>query len=192
MPNWCNNTLELHHDDPKMIVRAFNAIQDDRFFSEFVPCPQELSETVSGFHGKGTPEQADLERKQKENIEKYGYADWYSWSCANWGTKWEICEPFCNGHDENYLTMSFDTAWSPPIAFYEKMKDLGFVVRAFYYEPGMAFCGNWDDGDDNYYEITGNSEWVEQNIPTDIDCEFGISEGMAMFEEEADYTNQEK
>lgn len=184
MPNWCNNTLDLQHDNPEMIVRAFNALKDDRLFSEFVPCPQELKDTMSGFHQKGSPEQAELEKKQKENIEKYGYADWYDWSFGNWGTKWDVCEAYCNDHDVNFLTACFDTAWSPPIRFYEKMKELGFVVHAFYYEPGMAFCGTWQDGDDQFYEIKGNSEWVDENIPSEINHEFGISEGMAIWEED--------
>lgn len=183
MPNWCNNTLELQHDDPVMIERAARAIKADKFFSEFCPCPQELTRTTSGFFRNGTPEQEELERTQKANIEKYGYADWYDWNCANWGTKWEVCEAYCDLREENLLTASYDTAWSPPIAFYNTLKELGFIVRAFYYEPGMAFCGSWDDGDDAFYNIEGNSEWVMNNIPNEIDMEFCISEGMAIWED---------
>jgi hypothetical protein len=53
-----------------------------------------------------------------------------------------------------------------------------------YYEPGMGFCGAWMDGEDEYYQIEGNSEWVEANIPEYIDEAFGISENMAQWEEE--------
>lgn len=183
MPNWCNNTMELMHSDPEMVKKAYDALKDGKFFSAFHPCPQELIDTVSG--GVGDGYKGELHKFQMELNKKYfGYVDWYDWNCANWGTKWEVCEPFCTGHDKDYLTASFDTAWSPPIQFYEKMKELGFAIRAFYYEPGMAFCGLWNDGDSQYYEITGNSEWVESNIPVEIDIEFGISEGMAMWEEQ--------
>ena len=184
MPNWCNNTLELQHDNPEMIERAANAMKAGKFFSEFAPCPQDLIDTESGFHGKDTPEQAELERKQKENISRHGFSDWYSWSNANWGTKWEACEPFLSGHDKNFMSASFDTAWSPPLAFYEKLKDLGFTVKGYYYEGGCAYCGLWDDGDDQYYDIQGNAEWVMENIPSEIDLEFCISEGMAEWEEQ--------
>ena len=184
MPNWCNNSLELQHDDPKMIERAINAINSDRFFSEFAPCPQALSETTSGFYGEGTPEQIELQRKQKENIINHGYSDWYSWSNANWGTKWEACEAHEVKHSDNFIFVSFDTAWSPPIPFYEKLQDLGFIVKGYYYEGGMGYCGVWDDGDDDYHEIDGKSDWVMDNIPSDIDLMFCISENMAIWEEE--------
>ena len=95
-----------------------------------------------------------------------------------------MCEPFISGHDSNFLSASFDTAWSPPIAFYERLQELGFVVRAYYFEPGMGFCGIWNDGDDQFYNIEGNSEWVMNNIPHELDYEFGISENMAEWEEQ--------
>ena len=183
MPNWCNNTLELQHDNPEMIERAFKSLKDDRFFKEFFPCPKELTETVSGSSGEGYAKELH-EFQMQLNKKYFGFVDWYDWTVANWGTKWDVCEAYCDQHEPNLLVASYDTAWSPPIAFYEKMKELGFTVRAFYYEPGMAFCGNWDDGDDNYYSIEGNSKWVSENIPDEIDSEFGISEGMAIWEDE--------
>lgn len=183
MPNWCNNTIELLHDDPAMIKRAYDALKRDMLFSEFSPCPQELKDTVSGSGGEGYAK--ELHDFQVELNKKYfGASDWYDWCVSNWGTKWEVCEPFCENHDDKYLTASFDTAWSPPIEFYEKMQSLGFTVRARYYESGMAFCGRYDDGALEHYDIQGNSKWVEESIPDDINFEFGISEGMAQWEEE--------
>lgn len=183
MPNWTNNIIELRHDDPEMIERAYKALNEDKFFSEFHPCPKELSNTVSGCVEDGYA--TELHDFQKAlNVKYFGFTDWYSWSNANWGTKWEVCEPFISGHDSNFLSASFDTAWSPPIAFYEKLAELGFVVRAYYFEPGMGFCGIWDDGDDQFYNIEGNSEWVMNNIPHELDYEFGISENMAEWEEQ--------
>ena len=39
MPNWCENTVTLEHDDPAMIRRAETAFADRRFLAEFVPLP---------------------------------------------------------------------------------------------------------------------------------------------------------
>ena len=36
---------------------------------------------------------------------------WYEWSCDNWGTKWNACDPE-NSDDAIY----FETAWSTPYA----------------------------------------------------------------------------
>ena len=183
MPNWCNNDIHLFHEDKEMINRAEAALKEDKFFSEFLPCPKELSNTVSGCVEEGYAR--ELHEFQKElNLRYFGHKDWYDWTVNNWGTKWEVCEACVTRVSENALTASYDTAWSPPIAFYEKLQELGFIVKAFYYEPGMAFCGSWDDGDDCFYDIDGNSDWVEENIPSEIDQAFCISQGMAEWEEE--------
>lgn len=53
------------------------------------------------------------------NKQKYGCADWYDWSCKNWGTKWNACETYIDGN-----TVYFDTAWSPPLPVIEKLSKL--------------------------------------------------------------------
>ena len=40
MPNWCNNNIELAHDDPAMIERAAAAFRDGKFLNEFIPLPK--------------------------------------------------------------------------------------------------------------------------------------------------------
>jgi hypothetical protein len=80
--------------------------------------------------------------------------------------------------------LSFDTAWSPPIEFYENLEEQGFRIEAFYYEPGMAFCGVYEDGCDDQFDIEGDSDWVEKHIPRRIDEAFAIAESMEMWEED--------
>jgi hypothetical protein len=53
---------------------------------------------------------------------------------------------------DNEVSCSFDSAWSPPVGLYEKLVDLGYDVKATYWEPGMAFCGIWDNGVDHYVD----------------------------------------
>ena len=181
MPNWCNNSLVLEHEDPAMIQRAYDALERGEFLQEFIPVPQELKDTVSG--GYGDPvEQAKLEAQTRANIEKYGHGNWYDYCVAEWGTKWDVGEQGANDIDPSgtILHTNFDSAWGPPINAYEKLTDLGFKVSAMYYEGGMAFAGIWDDGSDEYYELGGmDSKEVEQNIPQELDEAFAISEQMA-------------
>ena len=67
--------------------------------------------------------------------------------------------------------------------------DLGFSVRLYYYEPGMAFCGIYDENGDDYYDLGNmNSEQVKEELPEALDEMFAISECMAEYEEE----NQEE
>jgi hypothetical protein len=47
MPNWCNNTIELSHEDPAMIERAKAAFADGKLLNEFIPLPKELEDTTA-------------------------------------------------------------------------------------------------------------------------------------------------
>ena len=177
MPNWCNNTIELAHEDPAMIERAAKAFADGTLLNEFVPLPAELKDTTSP-----VPE---VSPTTEELIEKYGAADWYSWCVSNWGTKWDI-SPYEGGiQEDGRFSGSFDTAWGPATAAYEKLEELGFSVRAMYYEPGMAFAGIYEDGFDDYYDYGDmKSDEVADALPSDLDEAFCISESMSEWEEE--------
>jgi hypothetical protein len=186
MPNWCNNHITLQHDDPTMIKRAYDALERGEFLQEFIPVPKDLSETVSGFLGNGD-EQKALEAKTQANIEKYGYGNWYDYCVGEWGTKWDTGEQGnndINPNDPKMLTAGFDTAWAPPIAAYEKLMDLGFTVKAMYFEPGMCFAGIWEDGHDDCYQDWGDSQGAKDTLPVELDDMFGISESQAEYEAE--------
>ena len=187
MPNWCNNTLYLSHDDDSMIQKVEDAYRADKLISEFYPCPPELTETIAGQAGDSDSyAQRLLEFKQKLNLEFFGAKDWYEWQVKNWGTKWDIAHD--NGGDsdrqQNRIRISFVSAYAPPTGFYDKLLELGFSVSAYYYESGCCFCGQYSEGVDECYDINGGSEWVKENIPEVIDLEFGISEDMSYWEEE--------
>ena len=188
MPNWCNNTLELQHEDPAMIERAKTAFAEGKLLNEFAPVPASLH-IVSGRCGADdNPEQIALEAAQKSNLEVHGYKDWYDYCVNEWGTKWDVGGNDYNEPQQetpNDITMSFDSAWAPPIAAMDKLEALGFSVRLYYYEPGMAFAGIYEDGSDNYYDYGGmNSDQVAEELPSELDEMFGISESMAEWEEE--------
>ena len=56
------------------------------------------------------------------NLRKqYGYSDWYDWSCANWGVKWNACDTYIQEENDELICISFDTPWGPPVAFLEKL-----------------------------------------------------------------------
>jgi hypothetical protein len=156
MPNWCANSTTFKHEDPEEITRLKNAFIESKLFAEFVPPPADIGE------------------------------NWYSWSIENWGTKWDV-----SGFDdgvadvkENEITLYFDSAWSPPIEFYQKLLDLGWKVDAYYYEPGMGFCGHFTEYGDDYYEIPATVEEIEAVIPEDIEQCWNLIEHAEMWEEE--------
>lgn len=104
---------------------------------------------------------------------------WYDWCINNWGTKWDIGADIGTEKEEwyglkatvvgNQVSCSFDCAWAPPIGLYEKLVELGYNVKASYFEPGMAFCGIYDNGVDNYVEYR-NKDMIPVAIWNDFDC----------------------
>lgn len=169
MPNWCNNTLVLRHDNPEMIKRAENAFAEGKFCQEFVPCPAELLDTTS----------PNRDEKQADALlEKYGYADWYAFNTSEWGTKWDFgSSDGINSVTDNELIVYFDSAWSPPITLMEKLEQQGFSVVLDYYECGMGFVGRYADGCDETYDA------IPGECPEDMDEMWCITENAEMNEE---------
>jgi hypothetical protein len=180
--------VTFSHTDPEMIKRVVAGYTGEGLLGEFLPIPDKLVNTMAGSYGANDPRQAELEQREQENLVEFGHKNWYDWCVANWGTKWDI-NAENNGEpavadDGLSVQFSFDSAWSPPIAAYEKMEELGFTVDAFYYEPGMAFCGRYSEGFDDYYELKGTADEVEKVIPEEIDEMFAIVENMSAWESE--------
>lgn len=190
MPNWCNNVVEISHEDPAMIKRAVDAFNRGELLNEFIPVPKELQIVAGRVGDDSNPEQIALEAAEQRNLEKFGYKTWYDFCVNEWGTKWDIGGDSCLDPAEikdgqTSVTLTFDSAWSPPCDAYAKLLDLGFSIRAYYYEPGMAFAGVWDNGDDDFYEYGGmKSEQVAEEFPAVLDEMFCISESMAEWEAE--------
>ena len=184
MPNWCMNTIAVSHEDPEMIQRFVTSLTEGKLFEEFIPIPQELRETVS-------PNKSS-EQNIAALMDKYGYADWYGYCVGEWGTKWDVQGEGIVSPDGKDIDGFFDSAWSPPIGAYEKLAELGFEIEAYYYEPGMSFCGKWTNelGDECYEYDFSDPDWAD-GIPKDIidvagldseynyflDCEREQSEG---------------
>lgn len=169
MPNWCDNTVYITHDDPKKIQVLVDAWKANKFFGTIYPEPDytkvEVRPTFPQIKGNNDPVNPE--------------SAWWDWRVQNWGTKWEITtdEAYIDIH-ENEIRVGFSTAWSPPTGIYDRLVNDGYGVNALYYEGGCAFCGQYVDGSDETYGIEGNWEWVQNNIPDSIDTEFCISESM--------------
>jgi hypothetical protein len=184
MPNWCNNSVEIYHEDPAMIERVRKAFNDGALLNEFIPVPESLR-IVAGSVGDPV-EQKKLEEDTERNRQVHGYGNWYDFCVNEWGTKWDIGADGNPAQDiPGGLMLGFESAWAPPTGAYEKLTEQGFRIRAMYYEGGMAFAGIWEDGSDDYYEYGGlDSKGIADTLPVELDEAFGISESAAEWEAE--------
>lgn len=192
MPNWCNNTVEIRHEDPVMLERVRTAFNNGALLAEFIPVPEELQITAG--RTNNPDENQKIVNAEESNREKYGYSNWYDFCVSEWGTKWDIGGDGSVPQDiDGGLMLSFDSAWSPPIAAYEKLTEMGFEIRAFYHESGMCFAGIWEDGFDDYYEYGDmNSLEAADTLPEELDEMFCISEQMAEWEHDNEENNDEE
>jgi len=187
MPNWCNNYLELEHEDPAMITRAKRAFAEGKLLEEFCPVPASLH-IVAGRVGDDTdPKQIELEAQEKANLEAHGYSTWYDYCVNEWGTKWDVGGDGDQASQDSPtdLRMNFDSAWAPPIAAMEKFQDLGFKVKLVYWESGMCYCGLFDENGDDYFDYTDMSAAeVAESINPEIDECMCIVENLETWEED--------
>ena len=78
--------------------------------------------------------------------QKFGFLDWYGWSCFNWGTKWNACDTVIVDND----TIRFDTAWSfPEPIIYALSKRYPNSIISLYseYEEGETYEAEIKDGE---------------------------------------------
>jgi len=176
MPNWCWNNLTVTGDEKQLqdfVEKSMSTYDDgtERFiFNGTHPMPEDLNIT------KGTQTQDEKEQAIL-NKAKYGYTDWYDWHLGEWGTKWDACESYINNNDIHYFSVSFDTAWAPPINWLINIAmdypDLEFELE--YEEPGMCFGGTFtiqgDDGQDAQWDLDAASECCNAEVSFDDDYE---------------------
>jgi len=143
MPNWCLNRLTVEHEDSSKVDELENAYRNNNTCENFLPTPKDPKDPTK-LLGEGEALSGEM-------------PEWYHYRVANWGTKWDFgCQGEYDGMQPtrtgNELSMRFDTAWSPPLGLYERLRVLGFKVNASYFEPGMQFGGFWVDGKDDCTE----------------------------------------
>lgn len=77
-----------------------------------------------------------------DNIKNYGHKDWYSWSIANWGTKWNAYSQI--QIKENII--SFETAWSTPFPLMEELSRMfpDLTIEVVYADEDIGSnCGTY-------------------------------------------------
>jgi hypothetical protein len=167
MPNWCSNSIVITGDKDKIkkIKRVLSSIDkngdDNRVFQSLVGRDETLSEA------------------------EFESGAWYNSNINRFGCKWDVDYDTCNFDldSDDCITMSPETAWSPPEGFCRLLAEqYGVDVVLEYSEPGCDFAGRLSitaDGDeeaDNYayleglYYLDESYFWMEVN--SNLEYEF--------------------
>ena len=153
MPNWCENCIEISHDDEKW----WDWFMSTKFeFQKILPCPPNIPGSYDG---------ADDEEPWH-----------YNYSSHMWGTKWSVNQEELipmGGWDEDAkgsMTFGSQTAWGPPLGIYKVLHLFGFKIKASYMEEGMDFCGVWCNHQANEYFVTDYDNQIDTQdiVPPNI------------------------
>lgn len=160
MPNWVKNKVRaVRPEDTKALVKMLVKTDGDSRrtnFNGIIPMPEELANTPCEF-----PESAMM----SENKKKYGYASWYDFAYAEWGTKWDGLP--VDIYDD---VIEFESAWAIPIKVYEEIgKTIPIIVA---YADEDSHSENYGivkfDADEGFEDITlsidGNGPQISHAI----------------------------
>tara|TARA_R110000803_G_scaffold176899_3_gene239333 strand:- start:272 stop:1018 length:747 start_codon:yes stop_codon:yes gene_type:complete len=183
MPNHCYNHLEVTGDEKQL--REF--VEKSLVPQEESKVPDEIQFTFNGTHPmpeelnitKGTQTQDEKEQAIL-NLANHGYTDWYEWHIGEWGTKWDAYDACIQHDDADFFSVSFDTAWSPPLQWIDNIMidfpDLEFVLE--YSEEGMGFGGR----------LTAQHGVIWDNLDWDIDNASECCEGKVYYTDDEEFT----
>ena len=138
MPNWVSTTLSVKGSKEE-VQRFIDGVTHSKILQSYVPCPEELQNTVAGYLGGDKEEE---HRKQQEsNIAKYGHKDWYDWAYDEWGSKWGDCDTDIQPVSEDSfgvweVLIQYQTAWS--------CADTGFLKVSQMF-PSLYFTFDYDE-----------------------------------------------
>jgi hypothetical protein len=143
MPNSCENDLKITGPVADVSVFLDHARGEDEGgeplvldFTKFMPQPDPITPAMirHPVYAKWAEDHPEDEL-------------WYFWRLEHWGTKWQGWDFVVDGPEvwggEAVVTVSFDTAWSPPLpvvlAMSRRYPTLEFDLR--YFECGCGFNG---------------------------------------------------
>ena len=130
MPNWTYNRVRVKGDDSEKIQEVKKLFEGENPFHVLIPEPdwkvipltEEYAKPYSFSDPRGEigelPVQPDPNTKGWDcpKFASTGKQDdrWYDWRNRYWGTKWGACDIKITQDDEDFLEITFNTAWSHP------------------------------------------------------------------------------
>ena len=147
MPNHCYNRVTFYSDNTEEVAKLKKIFEDENCFGQIIPEPDWanlplMSKDVQGIvYNRGDVGELPVDGR----FQSTGRQDdrWYDWRIQNWDTKWDCYDVSIDDDDIEQLEISFNTAWSPPEAICNKIREdyPDVSVSWFYDEPGVEMAG---------------------------------------------------
>ena len=161
MPNHCHNRVTFYaagtsEESADQIAKLKKIFEDESVFTQIIPEPDWLntplmSKDVKEYSfSKPRGKVGELPQYVEDPFKRLvfkstGYGDdrWYDWRVQNWDTKWDCYDVEVTDDDPECLEIEFNTAWSPPEAICNQIREdyPAVTVSWFYDEPGVEMAG---------------------------------------------------
>ena len=159
MPNHCHNRVTIYgsgndtDETRAQIAKLKQIFEDEECFTQIIPEPDwHNTPLLTSDNCYGTKYGNDGELPQyiedpwrRLVFKSTGISDqrWYDWRIQNWDTKWDAYDVVITDNDPDQLEVEFNTAWSPPEAICNEIREQypDVSVSWFYDEPGCEIAG---------------------------------------------------
>lgn len=149
MLTYCYTSIELHGpaEQIKQLIDTITVGPDEYDITLIHPVPEPLLEIDTDFLDSPEPHQnwdvmldrgqisrdrydflCDRQRKEyaiaQKNLGDYGYKNWYSWTHANWGTKWVRTDELNYTPGDKTALIQTTSAELPPTKLAQHINDI--------------------------------------------------------------------
>lgn len=123
MPNWTDNHVSFEGSKEKIkeLKELFASDKQVFDFNKIVPMPEDSKD----FKATGNLSGEEVFEKTKNN-------NWYTWSIANWGTKWNATDSQLDVDNDERIEYSFSTAWDAPRGVIKEIYNSGILNGCTY------------------------------------------------------------
>ena len=150
MPNHCHNRVTFYSANTEAVAKLKQIFEDENCFGQIIPEPDwantPLMSSDMPKYNWDTPLGKVGELPQPNGtFQSTDRRDdrWYDWRIQNWDTKWDAYDVEVVDDDPENTEITFNTAWSPPEAICNKIREdyPDVSVQWFYDEPGCEIAG---------------------------------------------------
>ena len=155
MPNHCHNRVTIYSANTHDVAKIRQMFEDENCFGQIIPEPDwpntPLAEKDVKRYSFSEPKGnvGELPVKVDAPFETYIFSSgevddrWYDWRIQNWDTKWDCYDVYVVDDDPENLEIEFNTAWSPPEAICNALREQypDVSISWFYDEPGCEIAG---------------------------------------------------
>ena len=155
MPNHCHNRVTVYSANTEAVAKIKQMFEDENCFTQIIPEPDWPNTPLAPEHAKELygckrGNVGELPVKQTNpwltyRFESTGQQDdrWYDWRLQNWDTKWDAYDVEVTDDDPECTEIQFETAWSPPEAICNELREKypDVSISWFYDEPACEIAG---------------------------------------------------